>query len=76
MAGPEKLIARSIVGQNPYESRVSGKTEYFPIVASIAGAQGTCKTDTKPWHMLNTPSPPGSNLMLLHVAAKALEKAG
>ncbi|KAH6617363.1 amidase signature domain-containing protein [Chaetomium tenue] len=29
------------IGQNPYHSRVSGRTEYAPIVASLAGPQGS-----------------------------------
>jgi len=45
------------IGQNPYESPASGRTEHAPIVASLTGVAG-------------------SDAFLLHVAQKALEKAG
>lgn len=32
--------ADPLVGQAPYKSRVSGRTEFFPIACSIAGARG------------------------------------
>lgn len=33
-----------LVGQNPFESRVSGNVEYAPIVASIIGPKGSFLT--------------------------------
>ncbi|KAK3297432.1 amidase signature domain-containing protein, partial [Chaetomium fimeti] len=38
---PQLVIPGHAVGQNPYESRVSGRTEYAPIVASLAGPRGS-----------------------------------
>lgn len=28
------------VGQNPFESKITQRTEYVPIVATLTGAQG------------------------------------
>ncbi|EGX45092.1 hypothetical protein AOL_s00173g193 [Orbilia oligospora ATCC 24927] len=51
---PQAIIP---IGQNPYQSRASGNTEYAPIVASFAGVRG-------------------SDLILIELAQKALERAG
>ncbi|KKA25283.1 hypothetical protein T310_0691 [Rasamsonia emersonii CBS 393.64] len=61
------------IGQNPYESRISGRTEYFPIVGSIAPGEQT-KTE---WRGLKkqyelTTSHLGSDLMLLQIAPTRL----
>lgn len=34
------ILCSSTVGQNPFESRVSGNVEYAPIVGSLVGAKG------------------------------------
>ncbi|KAG6359540.1 hypothetical protein INS49_013061 [Diaporthe citri] len=36
-----KLTHVILLGQNPYESRVTDQTEYAPIVASLAGPRGS-----------------------------------
>lgn len=35
------LTCPSLVGQKPYESRISGLKEYLPIVSSFMGAKGS-----------------------------------
>lgn len=39
--GGRELTKQNIVAQLPFESRVSGQTEYNPVCASLVGAQGS-----------------------------------
>ena len=62
-----------IVGQVPYQSRITEQTEYLPVAATMAGARGTFSNI--PRGIIESNGRSGSDLMLINLAQAALRSA-
>lgn len=63
------------VGQNPYKSRVTDRTEYAPIVASLTGLRGMSLSRTI-YSIAMLTDMTGSDISLLRIAERALKESG